>query len=491
MTTEDDIPGLGDFGRKLLALEADPAFETLRTAQSRTNMFRIVGTTDRERWHSAFWAWIFDPDGSHGLGDFALHRLFAHAADDEGNIKGIRLCPDTDGGDFVRWKVLRTNSSVDNLKLCDLMKWRVSDAAVAPGPLSDFSEVTSKSVVKKVKELNLKGGDASRFDILLVLQGANERSDIQAIGTVGLRTLVIVIEMKVRAKYDAKQLERYSGWVHSNPTVADLSDNKENYRFISRVDELSKVVQQHPKSSDTWGIGLFISPYKPENLLSPWIDIRLAALINDILEPFFVHPVLDPYSKELVRNYITMITCPGIEEDEIMIAEEYKKLVRSLYKKHEGTFQLIAKVLQAESEEPQKTVGSEIANLDSDEDEVRRSLSLRPQSLLDAGLVVTGDRLEHRPVKNQKTKAKPFDMNIIVSLSSGDRTGFELIQGPPEIDDLKGKRFTSSGLLKEVYKRFGSTFSGSGNAGFSFVSGKSKGKRLDDVYQEARDAQET
>jgi len=46
---QTEFPSLQNLARRLLALEADPNFEALRTSQSRTNMFRIVGTTDRER----------------------------------------------------------------------------------------------------------------------------------------------------------------------------------------------------------------------------------------------------------------------------------------------------------------------------------------------------------------------------------------------------------------------------------------------------------
>ena len=42
---------------------------------TRPNLFRIVGRTHTETWHSMFLGWLLDPKGNHGLGSFPLRRL--------------------------------------------------------------------------------------------------------------------------------------------------------------------------------------------------------------------------------------------------------------------------------------------------------------------------------------------------------------------------------------------------------------------------------
>lgn len=65
----------GDNYEKLLRLISDERFVEFESFTERPNLFRIVGRTHTETWHSMFLGWLLDPQGSHGLGDFALRRL--------------------------------------------------------------------------------------------------------------------------------------------------------------------------------------------------------------------------------------------------------------------------------------------------------------------------------------------------------------------------------------------------------------------------------
>lgn len=62
-------------GSGLSRLVHDPDFVTWLDRAERPNLFRIVGRTYTETWHSAFLGWLLDPAGSHGLGAFPLRRL--------------------------------------------------------------------------------------------------------------------------------------------------------------------------------------------------------------------------------------------------------------------------------------------------------------------------------------------------------------------------------------------------------------------------------
>lgn len=51
--------------QKMLDLVADDRFERIEALATRPNLFRIVGRTFTETWHSMFLGWLMDPKGSH------------------------------------------------------------------------------------------------------------------------------------------------------------------------------------------------------------------------------------------------------------------------------------------------------------------------------------------------------------------------------------------------------------------------------------------
>jgi len=65
---------------RMAALVSDVRFQRFSELQSQPNLFRAVGRTYTETWHSAFLGWLLDPAGSHGLGTFPLKRFLAAAA---------------------------------------------------------------------------------------------------------------------------------------------------------------------------------------------------------------------------------------------------------------------------------------------------------------------------------------------------------------------------------------------------------------------------
>src|ERR1039458_10387682 len=63
--------------RKVRSLLCDPNFLALESDLRSSGFFSILGTTHKERWHSAFLAWLLNREGSHGLREFPLRRLLA------------------------------------------------------------------------------------------------------------------------------------------------------------------------------------------------------------------------------------------------------------------------------------------------------------------------------------------------------------------------------------------------------------------------------
>ncbi|MGV0919264.1 PD-(D/E)XK nuclease family protein [Empedobacter falsenii] len=53
----------------------DPDFEKLELIRNQPNIFEILGVSYFEIRHSHFLAWLFDPKGSHGIGDYFLKRF--------------------------------------------------------------------------------------------------------------------------------------------------------------------------------------------------------------------------------------------------------------------------------------------------------------------------------------------------------------------------------------------------------------------------------
>jgi len=67
-------------GGELQALEdfiVDDDLERLEDLVAEFNIFKVLGIQTRETRHSAFLAWLLDPDGSHRLGDYFLRRFLS------------------------------------------------------------------------------------------------------------------------------------------------------------------------------------------------------------------------------------------------------------------------------------------------------------------------------------------------------------------------------------------------------------------------------
>ncbi len=492
-------PDLGDFARRLLALEADPSFQALQSLQNRTSFFRIVGTTETERWHSAFWSWMLDPDGSHGLGDFAVRRLLMRACDESGRLRAAPIWRPTDA------------PPTTPPSMSDLLRWRITESAAAPGPLTGFSEVTSRRVLAAINGSDTAtagldpakkrgtSGDASRFDILLCVQGDHPAIGANPALAKGAQlTLVVVVEVKVGAPYDAGQLRRYSKWLHENPRSADLVVNDAMQPFKNRLEVIEGQADASgdlgPSNAEAWGVGLFLAKDTPARSPTPlqlepaWSPVEFGDLLTDILEPALKQSQLIADARPLIENYISLIADPSMEILR-MAPTEHRELVLSLYRRHKATFGIIRQVLEQPSTEGAAApeIARALKEVDEDEAAVVRASSLTPGALVDAGLAKIGDVLVHRPMKSRATGQFPFTGDLEVRLVSVDRRGFQLVAGPAEmVAKLGDALYTSTGLLTTAYQAVGGRFSGSGNAALEFRDGEYAGKSLEQVYGQAR-----
>lgn len=154
---------------KILQLELDPAFIQLQNLIEEPNIFKIAGRTHTERWHSAFWGWLFDKNGTHNLDDYVYKRLFALLSSND-VLKPAEQIIDN----FFPYKELEHFESSPNEK-----------------------EGTEKSIK-----------DVGRFDIYSELTVLNSNEQVKKVS--------VIVEMKIASKIKSEQSIKYADWQNSN-----------------------------------------------------------------------------------------------------------------------------------------------------------------------------------------------------------------------------------------------------------------------------------
>lgn len=178
------------FTQRLVELISEPKFIKFEYMLSEPNIFKIVGRTHYERWHSCFWGWILDANGSHLLSDYALVRLLFLLLDD--------TC-------------LKAKDH-DKIKLWDFLPTiYFSDVEVTPN--ENISNETSVTGV-------------GRFDIFITAKftdGLEHDGNFNAI-----------IELKIDSKPNGQQSKKYADWL-----------------FASHPDDINLLIYLTPKLLET------------------------------------------------------------------------------------------------------------------------------------------------------------------------------------------------------------------------------------------------
>jgi hypothetical protein len=138
------------------------------------NLFRTLGVSHRERWHSAFIKWILDPESTTGLGDFPLKRFL---------YLSLKSYTPDNGGQSPRMSL----GSIERLKI----------------ELSTFE--TEKSIPPEIE-----GGDNKKIDVFGELQANFLGSEQDA----AIR-IQIIIENKVDSLEGDNQTDAYAKWASS------------------------------------------------------------------------------------------------------------------------------------------------------------------------------------------------------------------------------------------------------------------------------------
>ncbi len=140
----------------------------LKNLRSKTNLFKILGQSNTERWHTAFWSWLFDIHGSHNIGDFALRKLF------------------------------------------ELLRDSQKDKNTFSEPILDITsqDIWPNEYGHSEKLLSMRRKSNVKFDTYIKTKEA-----------------ITIIEYKVEAKVDLEQLNKYESFLNKN-------DKNNNYILI-------------------------------------------------------------------------------------------------------------------------------------------------------------------------------------------------------------------------------------------------------------------
>lgn len=160
------------FSQRLLELISEPSFIKYSNILSEPNFFTIVGRTHYERWHSAFYGWLLDANGSHLMKDYVLTRFLLLTHDE---------------------KCLKSSNHNKNSLSKVLPTIEFENVEVVPN--ERFSSETSVR-------------DLGRFDIFLTA----DYSDSFGVS----KRLNIIMELKIDSNIDAAQSRKYADWLFKN-----------------------------------------------------------------------------------------------------------------------------------------------------------------------------------------------------------------------------------------------------------------------------------
>lgn len=259
------------FSQKLLGLVCDLAFIKFINIQTEPNIFKIVGRAHYERWHSAFWGWLFDKQGSHLLSDYVLTRilfLIFHSR----SLKAS----------FPHYEFL--------LKNLPTIKW--TDVQVTPN-----ENVSTETSIAGV----------GRFDIFLTADYETKAGDIGRIN--------IIFELKIDSPTFAEQSNKYADWLNENhPKDINLL-----IYFVPKLLSDSKATV----GDERW----FCIDYQllNDNLLLPILD---HPNLNEKVKPFVIQ-----YIKNLNFRYRGIKMAITDEEKRLAVDlyEKYSDVFDSIY----------------------------------------------------------------------------------------------------------------------------------------------------------------
>lgn len=282
---------------KIARMISDPAFLKLHHANEQPNIFRVLGRTFTETWHSAFLGWLLDPQGSHGLNDFPLRRFLLAVAD-----RAVK--PDNLPEAFLTPEELAKEASLTR---------DFNDATVLPNERN-----RQEKVIGPDKDM--------RIDVWI----EDDEDDGGTNEVDAPRRLVVIVEQKVKASLSPDQPHKY-------PDFIEL---------------------QHSRLTSTKGVCVYLAPGagRASGLSSHQIanDNRWYCMDYQDLYDYVLHPCLDrgrlrTDGAVLVDQYIRNLRSDTKYGRLAMIRED-RELAKRIVNKYRDTLLTLAHILSEEDD---------------------------------------------------------------------------------------------------------------------------------------------
>jgi hypothetical protein len=298
-----------DILSQMAQLVADQRFCELVAIEERPNLFRAVGQSNREVWHSAFVGWLLHPGSSHGLGRFPLQLFLSSLASSRVRRPAYL---ETDGEDLLcsleQACILASSPILDSLLVQPREKG-------SDGPLGE-----KEAMVKGKKGFidvwcappDKKGPE----------KDCNRQED---------KDLFMAVEMKVDAgvsKKEAYQTKHYADFVRQ------------------------EVVKAKQKGKNSWGLLVFLGPTEPKGRKSLEIARTEGYFCTDyqilhdkVLVPCLAHPGLNPDMRPLIEHYIRNLRTARKSNRRLAFTHHEQSLCRALFNEYRNVFAWIGEFL--------------------------------------------------------------------------------------------------------------------------------------------------
>lgn len=277
-------------------LITDPTFVRFHQLVDVPNIFRIVGQKNYERWHSGFWAWLLDINGSHGLGSYPLELFILHAL---------------------------TNDSVqpDNIE-----QKRKAFATLPMWIGNAFEEFeihpNERGAGEKSAEIKNK---QSYFDIYI-----NGHTTFRSGDQILPIQLSVMVEMKVKAASTVGQATQYADFFekkHMNPhslLVYILPSNRVRDSVQNTIGD------------------------------SRWCIVTYQSLHDKVLTQVMEHHKLSNHARWVISEYINNLRTERKGET-MAVTNEERELAKALTAKYSSTFDAIWNILYSANNEGNET----------------------------------------------------------------------------------------------------------------------------------------
>lgn len=258
----------------IFSLLQSPLFIEFELSQEAPSVFRAVGRTHTETWHSALLGWLLNPSSSHDLSSFPIMRLLL---------------------------LLKTQpqAAIHDIEL---------DRLLAEG---DFSDARARPNEKEVLEVSIK--NVGKFDIFV---------DGISFGFKTFKSVQLLIEMKVKAKIDPQQCNKY---------ITHIGTEKANGNFILPV-FVAPAKQLHGDLINTFGS-------------DQWIALTYQDIYDEVIEPCLQHPRLSEFGRYTLQEYVKTLKSREQGEEPLATTDREREIVDSLFEKHSIAVRALYEIL--------------------------------------------------------------------------------------------------------------------------------------------------